>query len=365
MVFSEIKTGVEGIVKNYTKEKSISDTIVPHNTPLTSEVDPRKTSLTSEEANFLQSLQLEDSVSNDDEEEEENEKLTKLPSFRGAFKKLEKGPNRGALKKGFASDRRFARPMKDFKRSITLSCVYEIHTKLEEEIETREKRLSSLEKNFLEKLLNTPNVPVENITRAHDVLSKCKLYSTKDDDGDSDGNEENESKEQVDDVSEEILAEPKKERQQPETDRSERCNLRRQVWDLKYKVKEEKNPIDKLPNSLQNIDVDENPTDIVDQTPFSCGMLTSLCMDEETEKDYLLRDMASEKRDDATYFDYPILGIEETFSNPYVLSPPMMDVLRRRLPYAIREDNYWLKYSSDRDVSIEQNYRIPIYFQKN
>jgi hypothetical protein len=37
---------------------------------------------------------------------------------------------------------------------------------------------------------------------------------------------------------------------------------------------------------------------------------------------------------------------------PHVLCPPLMDALRPYLPYAVQEDNYWLKYSLMRDVSI-------------
>ncbi len=59
--------------------------------------------------------------------------------------------------------------------------------------------------------------------------------------------------------------------------------------------------------------------------------------------------------------DYPILGIGDVKSDnneekhdpldPHVLSPLLMKSLREHLPYALREENFWLKYSLVRDVS--------------
>ena len=50
---------------------------------------------------------------------------------------------------------------------------------------------------------------------------------------------------------------------------------------------------------------------------------------------------------------FVILGtnVDDPAASPHVLSPPMMDALRPFLPFAIRQDNYWLKYSLLRDVS--------------
>lgn len=50
---------------------------------------------------------------------------------------------------------------------------------------------------------------------------------------------------------------------------------------------------------------------------------------------------------------YPILGMtcpDGSASAPPVLSPLLMRALRDHLPYALREENFWLKYSLVRDV---------------
>ena len=53
--------------------------------------------------------------------------------------------------------------------------------------------------------------------------------------------------------------------------------------------------------------------------------------------------------------DYPILGLEKVTEigndplDPHVLSPLLMKCLRDHLPYALREENFWLKYSLVRD----------------
>lgn len=49
---------------------------------------------------------------------------------------------------------------------------------------------------------------------------------------------------------------------------------------------------------------------------------------------------------------YTILATspEDADCHPHVLSPPIMECLRSHLPYTVRQDNYWLKYSMVRDV---------------
>jgi hypothetical protein len=53
--------------------------------------------------------------------------------------------------------------------------------------------------------------------------------------------------------------------------------------------------------------------------------------------------------------DYPILGLDRVSQDgidpldPHVLSPLLMKCLRDHLPYALREENFWLKYSLVRD----------------
>lgn len=53
--------------------------------------------------------------------------------------------------------------------------------------------------------------------------------------------------------------------------------------------------------------------------------------------------------------DYPILGLEKKGAGgeyplePHVLSPLLMKCLRDHFPYALREENFWLKYSLVRD----------------
>jgi len=44
-------------------------------------------------------------------------------------------------------------------------------------------------------------------------------------------------------------------------------------------------------------------------------------------------------------------GVDDQSTSPHVLSPPMMDALRPYLPFAVQQDNFWLKYSLLRDVS--------------
>jgi hypothetical protein len=83
----------------------------------------------------------------------------------------------------------------------------------------------------------------------------------------------------------------------------------------------------------------------------------------ESKKRYLQLNIAGASKHDteelSTWLgapeDYPILGLEKVDDqgidplDPHVLSPLLMKCLRDHLPYALREENYWLKYSLVRD----------------
>jgi hypothetical protein len=84
----------------------------------------------------------------------------------------------------------------------------------------------------------------------------------------------------------------------------------------------------------------------------------------ESKKRYLhLQNTAELKTTLSTWLgspeDFPILGLEKMNEDgtdpldPHVLSPLLMKCLREHLPYALREENFWLKYSLVRDVSGE------------
>lgn len=53
--------------------------------------------------------------------------------------------------------------------------------------------------------------------------------------------------------------------------------------------------------------------------------------------------------DDNNYFTILGTSADDTLAHPHVLSPPLMDSLMTFLPAAIKNQNYWLKYSLVRD----------------
>lgn len=83
----------------------------------------------------------------------------------------------------------------------------------------------------------------------------------------------------------------------------------------------------------------------------------------ESKKRYLHLDIAGASKYDneqlSTWLgapeDYPILGLEKLDSDgndpldPHVLSPLLIKCLRDHLPFALKEENFWLKYSLVRD----------------
>ncbi|KAL3772599.1 hypothetical protein ACHAWO_003654 [Cyclotella atomus] len=102
-----------------------------------------------------------------------------------------------------------------------------------------------------------------------------------------------------------------------------------------------------------DINSDEKTIDVVEE---DFGSL-------ESKKRYLHLDIAGASKHDTDQLstwlgapeDYPILGLEKVDDqgndplDPHVLSPLLMKCLRDHLPYALKEENFWLKYSLVRD----------------
>ena len=59
----------------------------------------------------------------------------------------------------------------------------------------------------------------------------------------------------------------------------------------------------------------------------------------------------------APKIDFSILGTpaDDISAGTYVLNPTLMDTLRSHFPYAVRDDNFWLKYSLSDHVSSKNN----------
>lgn len=87
---------------------------------------------------------------------------------------------------------------------------------------------------------------------------------------------------------------------------------------------------------------------------FHDALFQCYCDSVSTLEDELSYEMGEDEDVSEDYVTpYEILGTspDELECQPHVLSLPMMDVLRSRLPFVIQQDNYWLKYSMIRDVS--------------
>jgi hypothetical protein len=63
----------------------------------------------------------------------------------------------------------------------------------------------------------------------------------------------------------------------------------------------------------------------------------------------------SEKKDLDSPDVFKVLGAPDPDCQPHVLSPPLMDALRPHLPFAVQQDNFWLKYNMMRDGSSLQS----------
>ena len=60
-------------------------------------------------------------------------------------------------------------------------------------------------------------------------------------------------------------------------------------------------------------------------------------------------EVSEDDEDGEVEFTILATSVDDKDCQPHVLSPPMMDALRIKLPLAVQQDNFWLKYSMVRD----------------
>ena len=180
-------------------------------------------------------------------------------------------------------------------------------------------KLTNAEHDFLNALLESDHVTEEQMENVKKVLQKDPIF-------------------QYDPATKEEKSIGKQEPPQ----RS--ASFREEVW-TKYE-------------SLRHVDEvvkEQNKTPLQSQPSLASGGLLPKIFgrgkkekpDDVVEEDPNTGETAPEVR-------YSILGAsgKDPDCQPHVLSPPMMDALRKFMPFAVSEDNFWLKYSMTRDVSV-------------
>ena len=159
-------------------------------------------------------------------------------------------------------------------------------------IHDKASNLTEAEVEFLHRLTKSPHVTTEQLEKTHAVLMKDPLYASEH----SKREEERDQKE-----SHRLSAECKRD-----------ASFRTQVW--KY-----------------------------------CGADTNV----NSEFSFSYRFQGA--NDSEIPLDFPVIftvlgtSVQDDDCQPHVLSPPIMDALRAHFPFAVQQDNFWLKYSMLRD----------------
>lgn len=163
-------------------------------------------------------------------------------------------------------------------------------------IYSKGKNLTSVEVEFLHRLTEAPNVTTEQLERTHAVLLLDPVF---------------EQREEEEDSKEEREAAQERRRSLESNERD--ASFRTQVWEY-------------------------------------CGSDNGAT---SSNSSFSYRFQGA--HDSELQLDFPVVfsvlgtSLETVGSQPHVLSPPIMDALRSHLPYVVQQDNFWLKYSAQRD----------------
>jgi hypothetical protein len=183
--------------------------------------------------------------------------------------------------------------------------------------------LTNTEKQFLLDLMNMPNITASYLLRSSKVLFRDPLF-----------NEEEKKEEHHITVGSLSFS-------------SRNLCFRNEVW-THYQYSSLK---DKIMSDLQNQNFSEELKEEKSKPKSPKKGLMYRLMKRKKKK---LDQFIGQNENEASFnLEFSILG---TFAldkecEPHVLSPPMMDVLRSHLPFSIKQDNFWLKYSLVRDGS--------------
>mmetsp|Transcript_32940 Transcript_32940/g.48325 ORF Transcript_32940/g.48325 Transcript_32940/m.48325 type:complete len:484 (-) Transcript_32940:83-1534(-) len=217
---------------------------------------------------------------------------------------------------------------------------------LKEEITLKKQFLTGSEAAFLTSLADA-DVSSDYLEQTKNVLTKDKLYVTAKEEEDGDGVP-------LSDPGTAAGANTKEKIEKANND-----NFRTELWRSKQcsTSNEEKEYEDTKPEKVEEesrslFDKKKKTKSPVVFSYFSSMFSTETTTKEEDDKD-TQQDQKENEAESSNEIAFAILGtsVDDEYAKPHVLSPPLMDSLRPHMPYAIREDNYWLKYSLVRDGS--------------
>ena len=211
-------------------------------------------------------------------------------------------------------------------------------------IQARRKSLQEHEQKFLDNLVQISDT--EALLQAAQVLEKDPLYQ---DSSSISSSQDNDTSSQPGD--------PRRRRRLTETTESteernkksllvrQEPSFRRELW-TEYASQMSIVHEEEKPTQQDSKKKKENPLLAIFKKAFSGNQHDDCDCTDTTDESTVATTMEE-------IIPFVILGttVDDPGASPHVLSPPLMDALRPFLPYAIRQDNYWLKYSLLRDVS--------------
>jgi hypothetical protein len=218
----------------------------------------------------------------------------------------------------------------------------EARHRLRQSIAIHKKLLTGTEVEFLEGLADTPDAAPEDLERCTEVLDSDPLYQR----------QEEEKKTHTVAHRSSLLSE---------------ASYRKELWShLQVEGKEasEQNLIFMTARNLSSGEQEKHGAELMETPPiepnknqkrskwgsFVYKFQKAFNVDEDEDKDSVtVAEDDGFMDDDAPTFCVLAPSIPNLIRNPTVLSPPIMDALRAYLPFAVQQDNFWLKYSMVHD----------------
>lgn len=222
----------------------------------------------------------------------------------------------------------------------------EVRDKLRKSIDVHCGELTEVETDFLRVLIDTPDIAPEQIEAVEKVLHCDPLYQPREEKKAEETKSQEKSDEQIRRLS----------------TISQGPSYRRELW-THLRAESQEMSADTLAFTLIS-STDDKEEEVPEQAPrkeqpkrksgqwgFIYNFQKALNLIDNDDEDETV-DLEQEELDDNATFCVLAHSIDDFLDTPSVLTPPIMDALRTYLPFAVKHDNFWLKYSMDDGASM-------------
>jgi hypothetical protein len=212
-------------------------------------------------------------------------------------------------------------------------------------VDVHKDQLTQPEKDFLEDVIDAPDVEPERIEKAQQVLCNDPLYHREEDKVEAEPAAIEDDKEQSQQRQSGLLQYPSHRKELWLQLRMAGQEVSAETFSFVGNSVREEEKLDEVKEEEEHFKPEQKRKS--SKWGFIYRFQKALHLIDDGDKDDGTVELDDDELDDDLSPTFRVLApsIEDLIETPTVLTPPIMDGLRAFLPFAVQHDNFWLKYS--------------------